>query len=57
LELAIPLLPALPHCWPYMVPDAHLATVLSQDGVVVMLDTHNRDFRKFATLDVRDPLV
>jgi hypothetical protein len=39
-----------------LVPDAHLATLLSQHGVVTLY-THDRDFRKFDFLDVRDPLV
>lgn len=39
-----------------LVPDAHLAAVLSQHGVVTLY-THDRDFRKFAFLDVRDPLA
>ena len=39
-----------------LVPDAHLATVLRQNGVATLY-THDRDFRKFAFLDVRDPLV
>lgn len=39
-----------------LVPDAHLAAVLSQHGVVTLY-THDRDFRKFTFLDVRDPLV
>lgn len=39
-----------------LVPDAHLAAVLSQHGVVTLY-THDRDFRKFSFLDVRDPLV
>ncbi len=39
-----------------LVADAHLAAVLQQHGVVVIY-THDRDFRKFAFLDVRDPLV
>jgi uncharacterized protein len=38
------------------VPDAHLAAVLSQHGVVTLY-THDRDFRKFSFLDVRDPLA
>jgi toxin-antitoxin system PIN domain toxin len=38
-----------------LVPDAHLAAVLSQHGVVTLY-THDRDFRKFGFLDVRDPL-
>ncbi len=39
-----------------LVPDAHLVALLSQHGVV-KLYTHDRDFRKFSFLDVRDPLV
>ncbi len=39
-----------------LVPDAHLAAVLSQHGIVTLY-THDRDFRKFSFLDVRDPLV
>lgn len=39
-----------------LVPDAHLAAVLSQHGVVTLY-THDRDFRKFTFLDVRDPLI
>jgi uncharacterized protein len=39
-----------------LVPDAHLAAVLSQHGVITLY-THDRDFRKFTFLDVRDPLV
>lgn len=39
-----------------LVPDAHLAALLSQHGVV-KLYTHDRDFRKFAFLDVHDPLA
>jgi uncharacterized protein len=39
-----------------LVPDAHLAAVLSQHGVVTLY-THDRDFKKFSFLDVRDPLV
>ena len=38
-----------------LVPDAHLAAVLSQHGVVTLY-THDKDFRKFGFLDVRDPL-
>jgi toxin-antitoxin system PIN domain toxin len=37
-----------------LVPDAHLAALLSQHGVV-RLYTRDRDFRKFGFLDVRDP--
>lgn len=39
-----------------LVPDAHLAALLSQHGVVTLY-THDRDFRKFGFLDVRDPLA
>jgi uncharacterized protein len=39
-----------------LVPDAHLAATLSQHGVVTLY-THDRDFKKFSFLDVRDPLV
>jgi toxin-antitoxin system PIN domain toxin len=39
-----------------LVPDAHLASILSGHGVTTLY-THDRDFRKFAFLDIRDPLV
>lgn len=39
-----------------LVPDVHLAALLSQHGVVKLF-THDKDFRKFTFLDVRDPLV
>lgn len=39
-----------------LVPDAHLAAILRGHGVRVIY-THDRDFRKFAFLDVRDPLI
>lgn len=39
-----------------LVPDAHLAAVLVQHGVTVLY-THDKDFRKFVLLDVRDPLA
>lgn len=39
-----------------LVPDAHLAAVLRQSGIATLY-THDRDFRKFAFLDVRDPLA
>lgn len=39
-----------------LVPDAHLASLLSQHGVTALY-THDRDFRKFEFLDVRDPLA
>jgi toxin-antitoxin system PIN domain toxin len=37
------------------VPDAHLAAVLRNHGIATLY-THDRDFRKYAFLDVRDPL-
>jgi len=37
-----------------LVPDAHLAAILFQHGVRTLY-TNDRDFRKFASLDVRDP--
>jgi hypothetical protein len=37
-----------------LVPDAHLAAVLRHNGIATLY-THDRDFRKFAFLDVRDP--
>jgi toxin-antitoxin system PIN domain toxin len=39
-----------------LVPDAHLAAVLFQHGVRTLYST-DRDFRKFASLDVRDPFT
>lgn len=39
-----------------LVPDAHLASILVGHGVTTLC-THDRDFRKFSFLDVRDPLV
>lgn len=39
-----------------LVPDAHLAAILRQHGVK-KLYSHDRDFRKFTFLDVRDPLA
>ncbi|MEF8728804.1 MAG: TA system VapC family ribonuclease toxin [Accumulibacter sp.] len=39
-----------------LVPDAHLAAVLRQHGVVTLY-THDRDFRKFDFLRAIDPLV
>ena len=38
------------------VPDAHLATLLRQHGVATLY-SHDRDFRKFDFLDVRDPFA
>jgi len=37
-----------------LVPDAHLAAILLQHGVRTLY-TNDRDFRKFESLDVRDP--
>ncbi len=39
-----------------LVPDAYLAAVLSQHGVVTLY-THDRDFKKFDFLTVKDPLA
>lgn len=39
-----------------LVPDAHLAAILRRNGVATLY-THDRDFRKFSFLDVRDPLA
>jgi uncharacterized protein len=37
-----------------LVPDAHLVAILLQHGIRTLY-THDRDFRKFESLDVRDP--
>jgi predicted nucleic acid-binding protein len=37
-----------------LVPDAHLAAVLFQHGICTLYSV-DRDFRKFASLDVRAP--
>jgi toxin-antitoxin system PIN domain toxin len=37
-----------------LVPDAHVATILFQHGVRTLY-SNDRDFRKFESLDVRDP--
>ena len=37
-----------------LVPDVHVAAILFQHGVRTP-DTNDRDFRKFQSLDVRDP--
>lgn len=37
-----------------LVPDAHLATILFQHGVGTLY-SHDRDFLRFPSLDVRDP--
>ena len=39
-----------------LVPDAHLAALLRQQGVTVLY-THDQNFRTFGFLDVRDPFV
>lgn len=39
-----------------LVPDAQLASILTGHGVKTVC-THDRDFRKFSFLDVRDPLL
>ncbi len=39
-----------------LVPDAHLASILSGHGVTTVC-THDRDFHKFLFLDVHDPLL
>ena len=39
-----------------LVPDAHLAVLLSHHGVV-KLYTHDKDFRKFSILNARDPVA
>jgi toxin-antitoxin system PIN domain toxin len=37
-----------------LVPDAHLAAILFQHGIRTLYSS-DRDFRKFSSLDVRDP--
>ena len=37
-------------------PDGHLASILAGNGVTAVC-THDRDFRKFSFLNVRDPLL
>ena len=39
-----------------LVPDAHLAAILFQNGVRTLY-SNDRDFRKFESLDVRDPFA
>ncbi len=39
-----------------LVPDVHLAALLREHGVTTLY-THDKDFRKFDFLDVRDPLA
>ena len=39
-----------------LVPDAHLVALMRQNGVVTIW-SHDRDFRKFDQIKVRDPLT
>ena len=39
-----------------LVPDAHVATILFQHGVRTLY-SNDRDFRKFESLDVKDPFA
>lgn len=39
-----------------LVPDAHVAAILFQNGIGTLY-SNDRDFRKFETLDVRDPFA
>ena len=39
-----------------LVPDAHLVALMRQDGVGILW-THDRDFRKFEGIRVRDPFA
>jgi toxin-antitoxin system PIN domain toxin len=39
-----------------LVPDAHVAAILFQNGVRTLY-SNDRDFRKFESLDVREPFV
>ena len=39
-----------------LVPDAHVATILFQHGVRTLY-SNDRDFRKFSSIDLRDPFV
>jgi toxin-antitoxin system PIN domain toxin len=39
-----------------LVPDAHVAAILFQNGVRT-IHSNDRDYRKFETLDVRDPFA
>jgi predicted nucleic acid-binding protein len=39
-----------------LVPDAHLATILFQNGVRVLY-SNDRDFMKFSSVDLRDPFT
>ncbi len=37
-----------------LVPDAHIVALMHQNGVRTIW-THDRDFRRFDAIDVRDP--
>jgi toxin-antitoxin system PIN domain toxin len=39
-----------------LVPDAHLVAVLTQHGIKTLY-THDRDFRKFGVLNIKDPVA
>jgi hypothetical protein len=39
-----------------LVPDAHLAAILFQHGILTLY-SNDRDFRKFSNLDVREPFA
>jgi uncharacterized protein len=39
-----------------LVPDAHVATILFQHGVRTLY-SNDRDFRKFSSIDLRDPFA
>jgi toxin-antitoxin system PIN domain toxin len=39
-----------------LVPDAHVAAILSQNGVGTLY-SNDRDFRKFESIEVRDPFA
>ena len=39
-----------------LVPDAHVAAILFQNGVRTLY-SNDRDFRKFESIDVRDPFT
>ena len=39
-----------------LVPDAHIAAILFQHGVRTLY-SHDRDFKKFPSLDLKDPFV
>jgi predicted nucleic acid-binding protein len=39
-----------------LVPDAHMAAILFQHGIRTLY-SNDRDFRKFPSIDVRDPFA